>query len=142
MIVQTTKNTSPEKTHWSAVAIILAIFASTCTMTNFANSRPNDNETPDVVETIKPTKPDPENGRIIARALCTNCHVIGEGSNAAGVNADVPSFPTIANKSDQSAERISNWLLSAHGPMPNIHLTRKELLDLAAYIISLRKPRP
>jgi mono/diheme cytochrome c family protein len=141
MIVQTIKHTSPEKTHRSALAIIFAIFASTCTMTSFANDHPNDNESPDAEETIKPTKPDPENGRIIARALCTNCHVIGEEANTGGVSSDVPSFPAIANKSDQSAERISNWLLSAHGPMPNIHLTRKELRDLAAYIISLRKPR-
>jgi cytochrome c len=125
----------------SMVAAILAICSSTFAMTTLASGQPNDGEFPDSSETIKRTKPDPENGRIISRALCTNCHVIEEGPNAVAVNADVPSFPAIANKPNQSAERISAWLLSAHGPMPNAHLTRKELRDLSAYIISLRKPK-
>lgn len=123
------------------VATIFAICTSTFAMTTLARGQPNDGESPDSSEPIKPTKPDPENGRIISRALCTNCHVIEEGSSGAAVNADVPSFPAIANKPGQSAERISTWLLSVHGPMPNAHLTRKELRDLSAYIMSLRKAK-
>jgi mono/diheme cytochrome c family protein len=124
-----------------SMVAILAICTSTFAMTTLAIGQPNDGKSPDSSETIKPTKPDPENGRTISRALCTNCHVIEKGSNAAAVNADVPSFPAIANKPNQSAEHISTWLLSAHGPMPNVHLTRKELRDLSAYIISLRKTK-
>lgn len=141
MTVQTNRHTSPVKRRRSTVAIVLAIPAVIFAATTLANGQPNESEPPDPTEIMKSKKPDPENGRIIARALCTNCHAIEERPNAATVNADVPSFPAIANRPDQSAERISNWLLNAHGPMPNVHLTRKELRDLAAYIISLRKSK-
>ncbi|WP_371199097.1 cytochrome c [Hyphomicrobium sp. 99] len=109
-------------------------------MTSLANGLPNDSEPVQAADAIKSKKPDPQNGRVIVRALCTNCHLIGEAPNSA-VNADVPSFPAVANKPDQSAEHISNWLLNSHGPMPNVHLTKKELSDVAAYIMSLRRPK-
>ena len=79
----------------------------------------------------------PDDGLTVARKLCASCHLIGEPANAA-TPADVPSFPSIANRPNQSTERLTNWLVEPHTPMPNIHLTRKEIRDLAAYILSLR----
>jgi hypothetical protein len=73
------------------VAIIFAICTSTFTMTTLAGGQPNDNWSPDSSETIKPTKPDPENGRIIARALCTNCHVIVRPNAAAPAFQRLPT---------------------------------------------------
>ncbi|MBY0561608.1 cytochrome c [Hyphomicrobium sp.] len=122
-------------------ARLLAIAAAACAFTSLANGQSNENEPVQKPDAIQAKKPDPENGRAVARALCTNCHMIGDQPNSA-VNADVPSFVAIANIHDQSAERISNWLHNAHGPMPNAHLTRKELGDVAAYIMSLRQPKP
>ncbi|SFV30085.1 Cytochrome c [Hyphomicrobium facile] len=131
--------------HYAPVAArLLAIAAAACAVTSLANAQSNEQEPvqePGAIQAIQAKKPDPENGRAVARALCTNCHMIGDQPNSA-VNADVPSFVAIANIHDQSAERISNWLLNAHGPMPNVHLTRKELGDVAAYIMSLRQPKP
>ena len=84
--------------------------------------------------------PDVENGLTVARALCSTCHFIGEPANSP-MPTDVPSFSSIANRPNQSMERLSNWLIEPHAPMPNIHLTRKEIRDLAGYILSLRGPR-
>ena len=81
--------------------------------------------------------PDLANGLLVARKLCATCHLIGEPPNSA-VPADVPSFTSIANRPDQSTERLSLWLMQPHTPMPNIHLTRQEIRDLAGYILSLR----
>jgi len=117
-------------------AIILAIAA----VPSLAQGQPSDSEPFQAPDATKPKKPDPQNGRVIVRALCTNCHLIGEEPTST-VNADVPSFPAVANKPNQSAEHISNWLLNSHGPMPNVHLTRSELSDVAAYIMSLRRPK-
>ena len=69
--------------------------------------------------------PDLENGLRVARALCATCHLIGETPNAT-VPADVPSFESIANRPDQSTQRLTNWLIEPHAPMPNVHLTLRD----------------
>jgi len=81
--------------------------------------------------------PDVENGKKLARTLCTACHLIGEPANAP-VPSDVPTFPSIANRPGQSADHLSTWLTRPHPPMPNLNLTRTEIRDLTGYILSLR----
>jgi mono/diheme cytochrome c family protein len=95
---------------------------------------------PDAPGKVEPKVGDPENGLKIARALCAACHLIGEPPNSTTA-ADVPSFPSIADRPNQSTERLSNWLIEPHTPMPNLHLTRKEIRDLAAYILTLRSAK-
>ncbi len=84
--------------------------------------------------------PNPKAGRVLAEKLCTSCHIVGGQAASASVPADVPSFVAIANKPGQSAEAIAGRIVVPHPPMPQIHLTRDEIADLAAYILSLRKP--
>ena len=81
--------------------------------------------------------PDLAGGKAIADKLCVGCHLIGKTSDGA-TPADVPSFPSIANRRNQSVETLTNWLMAPHAPMPDPHLTRKEIRDLAGYIVSLR----
>jgi mono/diheme cytochrome c family protein len=88
----------------------------------------------------EPKVGDPQNGLKVARTLCATCHLIGEPPNSTTA-ADVPSFPSIANRPDQSTEKLTNWLIEPHTPMPNLHLTRKEIRDLAAYILTLRSAK-
>jgi len=83
------------------------------------------------------TIPDATVGKEIAGKLCVGCHVIEKTSNG-NTQADVPSFPSIANRPNQSVEALSGWLMAPHAPMPDPHLTRKEIRDLAGYIVSLR----
>ena len=73
------------------------------------------------------TVPDIADGKAIAAKLCVGCHLIDQTSGGASA-ADVPSFPSIANRPKQSIDVLSNWLMAPHAPMPDPHLTRKEIL--------------
>jgi hypothetical protein len=52
--------------------------------------------------------------------------------------ADVPSFREIANQQSQTPGAIMAHIMLPKHPMPQIALTKNELADLAAYIMSLR----
>jgi cytochrome c len=83
--------------------------------------------------------PDAKTGHQIASKLCTGCHIVGEKAANATMPADVPTFDEIANKPGQTAEKIAGRIVIPHPPMPQIQLTREEIGDVAAYIMSLRK---
>jgi cytochrome c len=83
--------------------------------------------------------PDAKTGHEIASKLCTSCHIVGEKAASAAMPADVPTFEEIANKPNQSTEAIAGRIVVPHPPMPTINLTREEIGDVAAYIMSLRK---
>ena len=81
---------------------------------------------------------DPKQGKVLAEKLCTNCHLVGGAVQQEHANADVPSFPEIANLEGQTAGAITARIMLPKHPMPQIPLTKAELADLAAYILSLR----
>jgi mono/diheme cytochrome c family protein len=83
------------------------------------------------------SQPDPKQGKALAEKLCTNCHLVGSTHQQQPANADVPSFPEIANLEGQTAGAITARIMLPKHPMPTIPLTRAELADLAAYILSL-----
>jgi mono/diheme cytochrome c family protein len=80
--------------------------------------------------------PDPNHGKNLSTSLCSNCHLVDSGQEQA--NVDIPSFAEIANKVDQSSGAIMAAIMLPKHPMPEIPLTKSELADLAAYILSLR----
>ena len=84
------------------------------------------------------SEPDPVLGKSLAEKLCTNCHLVGSAQQQQPANADVPSFKEIAGREDQSAGAITARIMLPKHPMPQIPLTKAELADLAAYILSLR----
>lgn len=86
---------------------------------------------------VESKTPDVENGLKVARTLCVSCHLIGEPMEGPSP-ADVPTFVSIANRSNQSMDGLTNWLIAPHQPMPDPHLTRVEIRDLAGYILSLK----
>ena len=77
-------------------------------------------------------------GKALAEKLCTNCHLVGSAQQQQPSNADVPSFKEIADREDQTAGAIIARIMLPKHPMPQIPLTKTELADLAAYILSLR----
>jgi len=79
--------------------------------------------------------PDPTHGQELASKLCSN--LVGSGQQEQA-NADVPSFHEIANKQGQTAGAIMAHIVLPKHPMPTIPLTKSELADLSAYILSLR----
>ncbi len=86
-------------------------------------------------------KPNAEDGLALSRKLCVNCHLIGDTRDVTAP-ADVPTFLSIANRPRQSTELLTQWLMAPHAPMPDPHLTRIEIRDLAGYILSLRTAAP
>jgi hypothetical protein len=88
-----------------------------------------------------PGLPDPAHGKDLAERLCTNCHLIGSAQQA-HANADVPSFHEIANRPGQTAGAITAIIIVPKHPMPQIPLTKSELADLSAYILTLRDAPP
>jgi mono/diheme cytochrome c family protein len=83
------------------------------------------------------SQPDPAHGNALAENLCTNCHLVGSAKQE-HANADVPSFHEIANREGQTAGAITARIMLPKHPMPTIPLTKAEVADLAAYILSLR----
>ena len=83
--------------------------------------------------------PDPAHGKDLAGSLCSNCHLVGGGEQE-HANADIPSFREIANQEVQTEGTIMAHIVLPKHPMPTIPLTKSELADLAAYIMSLRNP--
>lgn len=80
--------------------------------------------------------PDLAHGKSVAQKLCSNCHLVS--SEQAHANVDVPSFREIANMLGQTEGSIMARIIIPKHPMPVIPLTKRELEDISAYIMSLR----
>ena len=77
---------------------------------------------------------DPVNGHDLARTWCTGCHLVdstSQGGDAA------PPFATIAAKNAGNEAALRGWLTNPHPPMPNLNLSRLEIDDIIAYLMSL-----
>lgn len=83
---------------------------------------------------------DPQRGREIAEKLCSGCHRVTPDQPLPGGWADVPSFPEIANRPGRTQERIVGSIMIPHPPMPDIALATGTLHDVAAYILTFKKP--
>ena len=69
--------------------------------------------------------------------FCSNCHLVDDAAGAS-VPAGVPSFRSIANRPDQTGQRITDKMINPHPPMPDIQLSISEMLDIIAYMDELR----
>jgi mono/diheme cytochrome c family protein len=78
-------------------------------------------------------------GRLVAERFCVACHDIGGAPTEGAVSAGVPGFATIAARPEQTAEAIAGRIVVPHPQMPDIQLTRREIADVSAYILSLRR---
>ncbi|MEK4032859.1 cytochrome c [Methylocystis sp. IM3] len=81
---------------------------------------------------------DAQKGAAIAKRWCASCHVVSKDQSSA--NADAPSFFDVA-KRRTDRKQLGNFLMDPHPPMPDMHLSRKEIEDIVSYIRSL-DPRP
>ena len=85
-----------------------------------------------------PAHPDVTEGDRLAHALCINCHVVD--TQGPVIRTDrVPSFSWIANQKGLTSTTLPVWLSRSHERMPDFSLTRDEIRQLTAYILSLRK---
>lgn len=80
---------------------------------------------------------DPAAGRRLAETWCANCHVIGPGASGPASDA-VPTFPGVARMPSTTAMALRVFLQTPHSRMPDIQLSREQMDDVIAYILSLR----
>lgn len=71
-----------------------------------------------------------------AKEVCAKCHVVASGVGRGTDGA--PPFATIPNELKRSEAQIKAFLSRPHGRMPDFVMTRREIDDLTAYIMSLR----
>jgi mono/diheme cytochrome c family protein len=80
--------------------------------------------------------PDAQNGLVLAERLCATCHAVAP--EAAVGRPDVPGFAVIAKAPNTTPERLAGAIILPHPAMPGVPLTRAELRDVIAYIMSLK----
>lgn len=76
-------------------------------------------------------------GYALAAKLCQGCHLIDDSGDAVA-QVGPPSFSSIANKPGQTADRIRGSMIQPHPPMPDMQLSNQEMLDILAYLETLR----
>lgn len=74
-------------------------------------------------------------GRKIVGQWCVSCHA---ASSQAAARDTAPPFSVIARDPAYDRDRLLQVLSDPHPPMPKIHLSRKQLDDIIAYLASLR----
>jgi mono/diheme cytochrome c family protein len=79
-------------------------------------------------------------GAAVAQQVCAQCHDIGAGSGPV-IHAGAPTFVSVIEKPETTAEGLAAWLKSSHPSMPHYVFNDAEVADLVAYIMSLRTPR-
>jgi cytochrome c len=75
-------------------------------------------------------------GRRLADTWCSSCHVVGAGAER-GASNGAPTFPAIAQMKSTTPMALRVFLQTPHSRMPDLHLSRSDIDDLSAYIVSL-----
>jgi mono/diheme cytochrome c family protein len=81
---------------------------------------------------------DPASGRALARRWCDSCHIV-DAQQERGTSTGAPAFAAIANMKSTTAMGLRVFLQTPHGRMPDLHLTRDEIDDVVAYILSQKR---
>lgn len=77
---------------------------------------------------------DVQMGYIVAQRSCSSCHDIEQGRFRSDVR---PSFAAIARRPNTTMMSLEILLTNPHYRMPD-YLTRQEIADVSAYILSLK----
>ncbi len=79
-------------------------------------------------------------GERLSQRWCAGCHMVT--ADQAKASPDAPSFAALANDPGRTAEGIADFLTlpgTTHSRMPDLQLSRVEILDIAAHIATLKK---
>ncbi len=77
-------------------------------------------------------------GRHLAETWCSSCHVV-DPTLQRGIDNGAPAFAAVAGMSSTTPLALRAFLQTPHAQMPDLHLSRDEIDDLTAYILSLRR---
>jgi mono/diheme cytochrome c family protein len=81
---------------------------------------------------------DVDAGRELAEKWCAGCHNVLPGVRAVKEGA-APPFQVVAESKGMTQTALQVFLVSNHVRMPEYSLTRQELREVSAYIVSLKK---
>lgn len=76
-------------------------------------------------------------GASLAESWCTACHIVDNKGTGTSVDP-APPFPMVAKDPKNTPEFLQAWLSTSHPQMPNFHLGHREIVDIIAYITSLK----
>ncbi|MCX7379579.1 MAG: cytochrome c [Alphaproteobacteria bacterium] len=79
---------------------------------------------------------DPQKGSELARTWCGGCHVVE--ARPAAANDQAPGFLAIAQRPGTTADGLRAFLSVPHGRMPNLTLSRQDIDNTVAYLLSLK----
>ncbi len=77
-------------------------------------------------------------GHDLAVRWCSSCHVVDPGQQRQGSDA-VPTFSAIASMKSTTVASLTVFLATPHWQMPDYTLSRADIANVSAYILSLRK---
>jgi len=86
----------------------------------------------------QPEPGDPRAGLRVAATWCANCHRVAPDGPGPTTDA-APSFRSIARMTSTTSMSLRAFLQTPHANMPDYRLTREELDDVVAYLISLKR---
>ena len=81
---------------------------------------------------------DAAKGHKLAENWCSSCHVTGP-TQQQGVSNGAPTFAAIARMKSTTALALHAFLQTPHDRMPDLHLSRDDIDNISAYILSLRR---
>ncbi len=87
---------------------------------------------------VAPPPGNPKAGYALAWFYCTECHVITRDAQAGWT--DAPSFAVIADRPTTTSVWLQAFLQMPHMHMLNLPRSRVDAADIAAYILSLKRP--
>ena len=77
-------------------------------------------------------------GLRLAATWCANCHRVAPGGPGPSTDA-APTFRAIAQMPSTTSISLRVFLQTPHPNMPDYRLTREELDDVVAYLVSLKR---
>ena len=87
----------------------------------------------------------PVEGHVLALKICSFCHVVAADQEfPPTLRKPAPSFRAIANRRGTTGESLRRFLATTHttiaepANMPNPRMTDEQIVDIVAYILTLR----
>jgi mono/diheme cytochrome c family protein len=81
---------------------------------------------------------DADAGHQLARQWCAGCHIV-DADQKRGSATGVPPFKAVASMPSTTFLSLNMFLQTPHDRMPDFKLSREQIADVSAFIISLKK---
>jgi len=76
-------------------------------------------------------------GKDVAERWCAGCHVVERDQKSPAID-QAPPFASVGGMPGFDADKLAILLLKPHPNMPKLALSRDEVANLAAYILTLK----